>query len=409
MKRLVLLVVWCISLVFNLIGSDIYQKGTLKLIPDDTFAQGIDWSKFFIAPLPAPPKPTMETHEYLALAPDNTIYVVESSNFTAGTVFKFAADGTLLSTKADTPGKFNPSVWAKHLELPAVNDKNELWISEYARLNRCDKQGNVLAVTKLDHPITDLIFLKGEALVLLGYGIGGPGNGDFKGTVSLLNTQTAKETVIERFSGKPFYIAMPVRLEGGRGMVGGILGMGMPSNVGKPFISGTPDGKLVVGYSDSPDILLFSPEGRKLGSFTLPIQRPTLNPELKAQAVQRINQSLDSLAASKKASPDDIERAREKLKDYPTALPYYSNLLTDDQGNILVFLTDPLNSANLEFMAFSQSGNALGTCRFTLPQGVSLRVDGRKQMAIHAGWLYALIHKNVSGKEQVQLARFKLE
>jgi hypothetical protein len=90
-------------------------------------------------------------------------------------------------------------------------------------------------------------------------------------------------------------------------------------------------------------------------------------------------------------------------------LTYYSNLLTDDQGNILVFLTDPSNSENVEFMAFSQSGTALGKCRILLPQGVSLRLDRRKQMVIRNGWLHALIHKNVSGKEQVQLARFKLD
>jgi hypothetical protein len=88
---------------------------------------------------------------------------------------------------------------------------------------------------------------------------------------------------------------------------------------------------------------------------------------------------------------------------------YYSNLLTDDQGNILVFLADPSDSENVEFMAFSQSGKVLGKCRLALPQDVSLRLDLRKQMIIRDGWLYALIQKNVSGKKQVQLARFKLE
>jgi hypothetical protein len=141
----------------------------------------------------------------------------------------------------------------------------------------------------------------------------------------------------------------------------------------------------------------------------LPFERPTLSPQLKAQAVQRINQNLESLAAGKKVAADEIERAKEQLKNYPTSLPYYSNLLADDRGNILVFLTDSDNSTKVEFMAFSQSGKFLGKCRFILPQGVSLRVDGRKQMAIRNGWLYALILKDVSGKKQVQLARFKFE
>jgi hypothetical protein len=403
MKRFLLPFMSFLSLAFNLIAGDIYQKGTIKLIPDDAFAQGIDWSKLFTANLPALPYPKMTIREYLALAPDNTIYVVEHNNYDAGTVFKFAADGTLLSTKADTSGKANNSVWAKHLELPAVNDRNELWISEYTRLNRCDRQGNVLAVTKIDHPITNLLFLRGEALLLSGYII--TDRGDTKHTVSLLNTQTAKETVFTSFNTKDFSIVL--KLEDGRG---GLLGMGLShSNAGKLLIAGTPEGNLVVGYSESPEIQLYSPEGRKIGSFTLPFQRPTLNPEQKAQGMQRIRQSLDSLAADKKVSSDEIERAREKLEEYPTALPYYSNLLIDDQGNILVFPTNPDNSANVEFMAFSQSGKVLGTCRITLPQGVSLRLDGRKQMEFRNGWLYALIHKNVSGKEQVRLARFKME
>jgi hypothetical protein len=225
--------------------------------------------------------------------------------------------------------------------------------------------------------------------------------------------------VIARFDQKrPFAIKLPVlplepakqeRLKQVPGIITGGIGFIAPSNIGKLIIAATPGGNLVVGHSDSPEIQIFSPEGRKLSSFTLPMQRPTLSPEQKAQAVQRISQSLDSLAANNRAPADAIERAREQLKDYPSEVTYYSSLITDDQGNILIFLTDPANSMKVEFVAFAQSGKALGTCRFILPQGVSLRTDGRKQIAIRAGWLYALIRRNVSGKDQVQLARFKIE
>ena len=405
MKRLLLLVVSFLSLVFNLIAGDIYQKETIKLIPDNAFAQGNDWSKLFIANLPTSPKPNMETHEYLALAPDNTIYVAEYNNLAAGKVFRFAADGTLLGPKADMSGKDNAGVQARKPNVLAVNDRNELWISDYGGLDRCDRQGNVLAKTRVDHAITDLLFLKDGALIISGYVVTSQEANPIRDSVSLLNTQTATETVIASFNKKMFIITL--KLDGGKG---GILSTGMQRpGLGELHIAGTPEGKLVVGHSDSPEILFYSSEGRKIGGFTLPIQRPALNPEQRAQAVQRISQGFDSLAASKRVSTDEIERAREKLKDYPTALPYYSNLLIDDQGNILVFLTNTDNSANVEFIAFSHSGKPLGTCRFTLPQGVSLRVEGRKQMAIRDGWLYALIHKNVSGKQQVQLARFKLE
>jgi hypothetical protein len=408
MKRLILLVVLCLSLVCNLCAGDIYQKGTIKLIPDDSFARSNDWSKLFIANLPGSPKPFERTHEYLALTPDNSIYVVEYNSNTAGTVYKFAANGALESTKAPIPGKSNPNVWAKHLELPAVNDRNELWISEYARINRCDVKGNVLSVTSLKNRIDDLLFLKSGDLVLMG-----------SNTIRLWNPQTAKETVIARYNPpKPFAISLPVlplepakqeELKKVPGTIVGGIGIIAPTNVGKLIIAGTPDGKLVAGYSDSPEIQIYSSEGRKLGGFTLPIQRPTLSPEQKDQAVQRISQSLDSLAANKRAPADAIERARERLEDYPAELQYFSNLLADDQGNILVFLTGSANSANAEFMAFSQSGKVLGKCRLALPQDVSLRFDRRKQMTIRDGWLYALIQKNVSGKQQVQLARFKLE
>jgi hypothetical protein len=408
MKRFILLAALCLSFAFSLVAGDIYQKATVILIPDDTFARGLDWSKLFIANLPESPKPSVRTREYLAIAPDNAIYVVEYNNYTTGTVYRFAANGTLESTKAPVPGKSNANVWARHLELPAVNDRNELWISDYARLDRCDSQGNVLSVTSIKSGIEDFLFLKGGNVALTGYN-----------TARLLNLQTAEDTVISRYNlPKPFAISMPLlplepakqeALKKVPGTIVGGVGIIAPGNMGKMKIAVTSDGKLVVGHSESPEIRIFSPDGQKISSFTLPFQRPTLSPEQKAEAVQRISQNLDSLAANRRVAADAIEKAKEQLKDYPSKVTYYSSMLTDDLGNILVFLTDPANSANVEFMAFSQAGKVLGKCRLALPHDVTLRLDRRKQMAIRDGWLYALIQKNISGKQQVQLARFKLE
>jgi hypothetical protein len=408
MQRLILPVYLCLLLAANLTAADIYQKGTLTLVPDDAFARGIDWSKIFVANLPSPLKPQMRTQESIALAPDNTIYVVEYNNMTAGNIFEFDPSGNLWNKSPDTNGKANPSVWARHPELAVVNNLNELWISEYGGIARCDRQGHVLARTKLDYSISDLVSLANGALMLSSSVVSNRSSNPIRLSVILMNTQNAKETVIASYGQNPFTIPIQVGYKTPKGMAGGILMIGMPSKLAKLVIAGAPNGNLIAGYSDSPEILIFSPEGRKIGGFILPIGRPRLNPELKAQTVQRISQDLDSLAASKKAAPDEIERARDKLKDYPTALPYYSNLLTDDQGNILIFLTDPQNS-RVEFMAFSQSGKSLGKCQVILPQDVSLRVDGRKQMTIRNGRLYALILKKVSGKKQVQLARFKFE
>lgn len=407
MQRLILPVILCLLYTVRLTAGDIYQKGTIILIPDDAFSQNVDWSKLFIANLSSPPKPQMRTKESMALAPDNSVYVIEYNNQTTGTLFRFDSFGMLKDTKSDTSGKFNASVWAGHPDLAVVTDNNELWISEYGGLARCDRQGHVLKRIKVDHPVTDLLFIKGGALMLSGYVVADKAS--LKLSVIRFDIQTGKETVIASYNQKPFDIPLKVQFDTAKGRVDAIVTIGVASKIGRLMIASTPDGKLATGYSDSPEIQIFSPDGRKISSFTLPIERPTLNPELKAQAVQRINSSLDSLAASKKASAEDIERAREKLKEYPTALPYYLNLLTDDRGNILVFLADPDNSAKVEFVAFSQSGKFLGKCRFILPQGMSLRVDGRKQMAIRNGWLYALILKDVSGKKQVQLARFKFE
>jgi hypothetical protein len=407
MQRFILPIILYLLFTADLTAGDSYQQGTITLIADDTFAQGIDWSKLFIANLPSPPKPQMRTKESIALAPDNSVYVIEYTNLTAGSLFRFDSFGKLQDTQSDTSGKFNASVWARHPELGAVTDNNELWISEYGSLARCDRQGHVLKRIKLDHPVTDVLYLKDGVLILSGYVVAEKAS--LKLSVIRFDTRTGKETVIAGYNQKPFDIPLKVQFDTAKGKAAAIVTIGMTSRIGRLIIASTPDGKLVAGYADSPEIRIFSPEGRKIGGFTLPIERPTLNPDLKAQAVQRINSSLDSLAAGKKASVEDIARAREKLKAYPTALPYYSNLLTDDRGNILVFLADPDNSAKVEFMAFTQSGKFLGKCRFILPQGVSLRVDGRKQMAIRNGRLYAMILKDISGKKQVQLARFKFE
>jgi hypothetical protein len=409
MKHLILQVLLFSSSAFSLIAGDIYQKGTWTLIPDNSFAQSVDWSRLFVANLPDPPMPPMRTRESIALAPDNTIYVIEYNNMTKGNLFRFDAGGKLQDSKLDTSGKMNAGVWAGHPEWAVVNDRNELWISEYGSLARCDMQGHVSARIKPDYPISDFLFLKNGALILSGWVVTNNPSSPIKDSILLRNPQTAKETILASFYQNPFSVPLQIKLKTGQGMVGGIVSIGMPSKIAKTFIASAPNGNLIAGYSGSPEILIFSPEGRKINGFKLPIERPILNAELKAQAVQRISRNLDSLAADKKAAPDEIERARDKLKDYPVELPYFSNLLADDQGNILVFLTDPDNSVKVEFMAFSQTGMLLGRCRVILPQDVSLRLDGRKQMIIRNGWLYALINKIVSGKKQVQLARFKIE
>lgn len=407
MRNFILLILSCLSFGFNLVAGDIYQKGTVTLVSDNSFAQGIDWSKIFIANFSTPPKPNMTTYESLAIAPDGTIYVVEYSNMTAGNLFRFDSTGKLQDTKQS--GDANASVWARHPALAAVSEKNELWISEYGGIARCDRQGRVLARTKLDYSVSDLVSLKNGALMLSSSVVTSKPSNPFKLSVILRDTGTAKETVIASYYQNPFFIPLRVKIQTEKGMVDSIVSIGMTSKLGKLMIAGTPEGNLVAGYSDSPEILIFSAEGRKVGGFTLGMPQPALTPKLRAQAMKRIDSNLDSLAARNGVPADEIARGKEKLKDYPGALPYYSNLLVDDQGNILVFLNNSDNSPNIEFTAFSQSGKELRTCRLILPQDVSLRVDGRKQMFIRNGFLYALINKDVSGKKQVQLARFKLE
>lgn len=408
MKRLFLLAALSLSSGFNLPGSDIYQKRMLKLTPDNTFAQGLDWSKLFIANFPSPPKPYMETHESMALAPDGTIYVVEHNNLDRGRLFIFGPDGSVQGIKPDASEKAGPGAWSKTPYSAFVTENNELWINEWRGLARCDRQGRVLAITtKIDHAVSDFLFLKNGALFISGWVVTSRPSTPLKLSVSLVNTQTAKETVIASFYQNPF--AIPFTLKSENEGKGGLLMMGTPANAGKMIIAGTPEGRLIAGYSESREIQIFSPEGQKVGGFTLPIQRPILSPELKERAVQRVSKNIDSLATSGKVPSGEIERGREMLKDYPTALPYYSNLLVDDQGNILAFLTDSENSGNVDFMAFSQSGKVMGTCSLALPQGITLRLDRPKQMVIRNGWLYALIHKDISGKKQVQLARFKIE
>jgi hypothetical protein len=409
MKHIFMLILLCLLSCLNLPCNEMYQKGILKLTPDDAFARNLDWSKLFIANFPSPPKPRMETHESMALAPDNTIYVVEHNNLDRGRLVIIGPGGTLQGVKPDASGQADARAWSKTPYSAFVTGNNELWINEWRGLARCDRQGRVLEITtKVDHAVSDFLLLNNGTLAISGWVVTGRPSTPLKLSASLVNIRTAKETVITSYDQNPYTIAFTLKPENAQEK-GGLLMMGTPAKTGKMMIAATPEGRLIVGYSDSPEIQIFSPEGKKVGGFTLPIQRQTLNLELKMHAVQRVSKSIDSLAASGKVPPGEIERGRKKLESYPIALPYYSSLLVDDQGNLLFFLSDSINSIEPEIMVFSQSGKAMGTCRLALPQGITLRLDRPKQMVIRNGWLYALVHKDIAGKKQVQLARFKIE
>lgn len=93
-------------------------------------------------------------------------------------------------------------------------------------------------------------------------------------------------------------------------------------------------GDLLVGYTTSPKILVFSPDGRRVREMTLDYPALEWTDELWRRYLDV--QVEVALANRPNADPQQVRRniaGRPRISEF---LPYFSQILTDDEGRILV-------------------------------------------------------------------------
>ena len=309
-----------------------YQTGEIKLVADPGFGGKTVWDMLF--------QPADDRS--IAFLPDGSFFRASSKD---SRIYKFNAAGEKVlefGAKGQGPGDFmNPN------GLDVLDDKT-LVVNDSGnkRLSLFDLTVKFIKSVKMNDSATSLVALRNGKVALVTLPVGqSPANSIvWRNCVVLKDLETGAETEMASFEDSQprseFFVKVPQ-----------FIGAAQIVRLG-------PD-KLVVGYTKSPDIAIYSVEGAKLSSFALELERIKIT-------FDHLLYTIDSSSDSEK----DKEMGRKiftmnKAKiALPEFHPYYSDLAVDSDGYILVYMNGVAKmTRDVVFQAYSTDGKLLATVK----------------------------------------------
>jgi hypothetical protein len=164
------------------------------------------------------------------------------------------------------------------------------------------------------------------------------------------------------------------------------------SHGGKWITSFTPSGKVISAMNRSKEITVFSPERDSYveSVFEINVDPLPITQEDKDAYYENFKGTL------KKNGMDTIYAEKIKSDGYfPKNMPYYYNMLTDENNSCLLFLYNNEDKDHL-FKAYSTSGQFLGESEFVI-EGYDLLFQ-TNPVIIQDGYLYATALKDGADK-----------
>jgi len=386
--------------------AQIYKTGTLKLEADPEFGKNTKWENLFSDYNVESYNRPIGTYREMAITDDGTIFVL---NYNKSLICKFDKDGKLLTEfgqKGREPGDFfrRPKLGC------IVNNRFVLTHENNGRLNLFDFNGNFQNSAQIDYIAKKILPLDGNKVAIAArvpYS-----RGRTKYIVAIKNLNTGDENYISSKISKRYQeIFTSFKNPEGRNIF----------HLQKPFSSfdiliGKSENKIITAYSNSPEIIIFSPDGTETNRFTVKDTRKNITLKEIDEYNESIEKVLNTIKNSKtwKFSNEESEDLKNDVRKeynspgfFPEFTYYFYNLITDSDGNILIFpYIDEEDT--YKFHAYSPDGQFIGET--TIDPGIyKIDINDRFQNLIfHKGDLYCLAALKEHSGIPLRLIKVKL-
>ena len=438
MKRMVLL--FLVLIIPAGIGSaqkllDIYKNGPVKLVADKTYGAKNNWESLFNLYYDTITKNVgPEWNKRIVVAPDGSVFMSHKNRHE---IWKFGPDGNFVKkfgSKGSKPGQFvyMPSV------NPIIENKYVLTSDVGGRLNFFDLDGNYIKKIGLKYMGMAFQPIGNDNILLLGYT---SWKTKSRHMVVKLNINSGNEEILyDYFNDYPkqiFIDNVDSLINAKKGNFNFRIPGGYTSNDNSKNITFFQDGKFLVSDRKSGDYSLFSADGKGLLKARLEIE-PVKVTEADVQAnyegmkknflevIEAIKLLLDPNSPMRLHNPDwsaiNAERQLKStqkwldnidiykdIKNYYPYFPYYSNIISDDEGNLLVFEYTSTNQKEdniFDVIAYNSNGQKLASTSFVCDD-YDLSFSAAS-FVISKGYVYAVAKlKNASGLP-LRLVRFRI-
>lgn len=416
---------------------EIYKKGTVKLVPDSEYGKGNDWDKVFAT--------YTDTHYGKAMGNRKSITVTPN-----GSVAIDHAYHNYFS-KFDPQGKFEKEFYItsetgyqykKTSGIAGVVNNNTFFggLDNLGRMLCFDFDGNYKKTLKLDYMVKQLVSLPNGKIAVVGWVIW---KDRFRDFVSIVDYETNEEKIIwDHFTDRNCDIGEHCTLfrysyafkSGGAFSIGTMpyankLGMQSPPKIASI------NNKLIIAYPETGEIVVCDLNGKVLSKHQLKTDNNTVTIEEQKEIQQKaITMYENSLLESKERLDSDefknlsdqkfkdrqeeyveaIEKILVQMKDDltkikdPIPLPYFSNIIKDSDGNLLIFDFPKEENAN-KFNVWVMKNGGEMICQSTFVcDDYELEIIPSK-FVFHKGYIYGLQKLKNSTNIPLRLVRFKLE
>jgi hypothetical protein len=379
MKKILILAFFslllCLSLSADLLTA--YKKGVIKIVPDPNFGAKTTWDMLFKAGF----------DKRITFLPDGSFF---RTAYMDGKIYKFDTNGDKVAEfgrKGQGPGDLNGPV---HLD---VLDDKYLIIYEDGnrRLSQFDLDGKFIKTAKIESPgismtapVVSLLALKANKIAIVAQ--------DQKSNFWVKNFRvlikdmgTGAEKEIASFTDEKPQSPIFIKL----GQFDGAV-----------YLAKVGGNKLLIAYSKSPEIALYSFDGEKKSSFNIGLERVKIG----FDHLEYVQQP-EKMDTKEREGYEKVILANKDRIRLPEFHPYYLGLTVDPEDHILLFLNNlAKKTRDIAFQAYSLDGKLLATTKIDPGE---YKLFDPSILYFHKYFLYASLEKT-NGDGSQFLARIKI-
>ena len=428
-----ILIITCLLLTLSANSQklvDLYEKGSIRLVPDTEYAIDNDWNKIFRSYKNSKTEKHIGARESLVIMPDGSVVVNHAK---ANYYSMFSPQGKFVKEFGIKDANGQPLKRINGIEGIIGNNTFFTCLDNIGNMYYFNFNGKLVKKLKLDYMSKQMISLPNGKIAVVGWVILKNKTRDF---VAIIDYSTNKEKVIWEHdtdrdgitgnsniskSGLTVAVSSPsaspaAKAKKNDGQLSTFT-FSVPS--ARPVIASV-DNRLIVSLPASGEILTFDLNGHLLSKdktnwaakyFSVKEQKENqqnIIDRFRSSAAFETDKSVsqEKIMLARKRLTDQLESDMDKIKT-PRPLPIFSTIIKDSDGNLLFFEYPKEDNENrFNVWVYEKGGRFVCQSHFVCDD-YDLYINPSR-MVFRGGYLYSLqTRKNVSGIS-MRLVRFKL-
>jgi len=329
-----------------------YNANVVNLVPENSFLPNANWEDIFYSHSESSTAERVGLNKQVVVGPDERVYVSDRSNFTITIL-----DKTGKMVKTFGKQGYNNGEFVNNQDLNGILSNKYIVVSDnQGRINIFDLDGNFVKLITLEFMPLRIFPLKSGNLIVWGHV---PVKGfSHKTVLAEINYNTGKYMVFDEVLStgeQPDRIIIPTETS--------TIAIGSPYAKGNNFIRITGKDQLVFADSKKNTIKLYSKiDGKyRQSEFSITIDPIKIGDREKEEYYENLKVKLEKKGL-------DVSYAEKVLEDgfFPEHLPYFYNMILDEQNNALLFIYTNNENQDYAFQVYALDGTFLGQSEFNI-------------------------------------------